>query len=133
LTQSAALAGRSTRSAAAIERALFEEGWTPRRGNAQRRMSARSDGDAALVTAWFDYGEFNAPSDPTRTGMLGFLRAPDRAPIPLGSVPQVLLSEVIRSLEICLAQAGAGKTHPRPPAGVDGAEKDHFHKSPPEV
>jgi hypothetical protein len=111
------LKGRATRSAAATERALFEEGWIPRRGNARRRMSVRSDGAAPLFLAWFDYGEFNAPSDPTRTGGLGFVLASTRRPVVLGDVPRVLLSEAIRSLEVCLAQAGAGKTHSRSPAG----------------
>lgn len=119
LTQSTLLSGRTTRSALAMERALFEEGWIPRRGNARRRLSVRTDCAAAMVTAWFDYGEFNAPTDPTRTGTLGFLRAPSREPIPLGAVPQVLLSEAIRSLEVCLAQAGTGRAHPRAAAGAD--------------
>jgi hypothetical protein len=119
LTQSALLTGRATRSAAAMERALIEEGWIPRRGNARRRMSVRSGVAASMVSAWFDYGEFNAPSDPTRTGALGFLAASDREPIPLGAVPHVLLSEAIRSLEVCLAQAGAAKPHPRAAAGAN--------------
>jgi hypothetical protein len=123
LTESALLTGRGTRSAAAIERALLEEGWVPRRGNARRPMSVRSGKETTRLVAWFDYGQFIAPGDPTRTGAFGFLLARTREPIPLGAVPKVLASEAIRSLEVCLAQAGAGKSHAR---GADKGEKTIF-------
>lgn len=107
--ESSWLSGRDTRSAAIIERALGEEGWVARRGMARRALSTRAGDAVHTVEAWFDYGEYYLPSDPTTTGALGFVTPGARRPIRLGEVPGVLFSEAIRSLEVALAQAGAKK------------------------
>lgn len=111
LTESPMLAGRTARSAATIERALSEQGWVPRRGMAKRVFTLRQviDGDPQItsVEAWFDYGEYYMPSDPTETGAFGFTELGTRRARKLGDVPAILVSETIRSLEVCCAQAGA--------------------------
>lgn len=108
LTESGQLSGRECRSASSVERSLMEEGWRCRRGRARRKLSLRTDDGVIAVEAWFDYGEFYMPSDPTTSGSFGFLTATGKE-MPFKDVPPVLLSEAIRSLELCLAQAGAAK------------------------
>lgn len=124
LTESSMLSGRETRSAAVIERALGEEGWTTRRGMARRKLSLRGDPTSGspgmTVEAWFDYGECYMPSDPTTTGAFGFWAAGTRAPLKLSAVPGVLLSETIRSLDVALAQAGAKKDEDEEGEGAEG-------------
>lgn len=110
LTESSMLAGRDARSAAVFERVLMEEGWVVRRGIARRKLSLRNpDGTVSAADAWFDYGEYYMPSDPTTSGVFGFYRSGTRSPLKFQEVPPVLVSEAIRSLELCLAQAGAKK------------------------
>jgi hypothetical protein len=145
LTESSMLSGRDTRSAAVIERALGEEGWTTRRGMARRKLSLHTAEGVHAVEAWFDYGECYMPSDPTTTGAFGFFgagtststlgapgrltapSAPNPKPLKLLTVPAVLLSETIRSLEVALAEAGAKKeegSDDEEGAGEDGHGED---------
>jgi len=108
LTESSLLGGRQTRSGASVERALMEEGWAFRRGQARRKLSERAAQGVTAVEAWFDYGEYYMPAEPTTTGAFGFFHAETSKPLKFNEVPPVLLSEAIRSLELCLAQSGAG-------------------------
>lgn len=110
LTESGMLAGREARSAAVFERVLMEEGWVVRRGMAKRKLALRNpDGTVSSADAWFDYGEYYMPSDPTTSGVFGFYKSGTKSPLKFQDVPSVLVSEAIRSLELCLAQAGAKK------------------------
>ncbi|MDB4994521.1 MAG: hypothetical protein JWM74_1953 [Myxococcaceae bacterium] len=109
LTASSLLSNRETRSASAIERVLIESGWIARRGRARRTLSLRTDAGIVGVEAWFDYGEYYMPSDSTTTGDFGFASIPGNKPLKFSMVPEVLVSEAIRSLEVALAQAGATK------------------------
>ncbi len=109
LTASSLLSNRETRSASAIERVLIESGWIARRGRARRTLSLRTDAGISSVEAWFDYGEYYMPSDSTTTGDFGFASIPGNKPLKFSMVPEVLVSEAIRSLEVALAQAGATK------------------------
>jgi predicted DNA-binding WGR domain protein len=108
LTESSMLSGRGTRSGALVERLLMEDGWIVRRGMARRKLSLRTDTGVVTFEAWFDYGEYYMPSDPTTTGAFG-MNDGNKKPVKFDQVPEVLLSEAIRSLEVCLAQAGAKK------------------------
>jgi len=109
LTESSQLAGRETRSGTAVERALMEEGWVSRRGMARRKLSERTSTGVIAVEAWFDYGEYYMPGEPTTTGAFGFSHPETGKPLKFSEVPAVLLSEAIRSLELCLALSGAKK------------------------
>lgn len=109
LTESSMLSGRETRSGSAIERSLMAEGWVTRRGMARRKLSVRTGTGVVSVEAWFDYGEYYMPGEPTTTGSFGFTRVDTGKAFKFTEVPAVLVSEAIRSLELCLAQAGAKK------------------------
>lgn len=102
------LSNRETRSAAGIERVLMDDGWVTRRGHAKRSFSLREATGVVTVEAWFDYGEYYMPSDETTTGAFGVNDANGR-PLRMSDVPAVLLGEIIRSLEVACAQAGAKK------------------------
>ena len=102
------LANRETRSAAAVERVLMDDGWVTRRGHAKRTLSLRKEGGTTSVEAWFDYGEYYMPSDETTTGAFGVNDEKGR-PLRMSDVAAVLLGEIIRSLEVGLAAAGAKK------------------------
>lgn len=102
------VANRETRSAAAIERALMDDGWTARRGMAKRHLWLREGDAITTVEAWFDYGEYYMPSDETTTGAFGVNDVRGR-PLPMSAVPGVLLGEIIRSLELACSQAGSKK------------------------
>jgi predicted DNA-binding WGR domain protein len=102
------LANRETRSAAAVERILMDDGWITRRGHAKRTLTLREGETPVTVEAWFDYGEYYMPSDETTTGAFGVNDERGR-PLKMSDVPKVLLGEIIRSLEVALAQAGAKK------------------------
>ncbi len=108
-SESSMLAGRETKAASTIERTLMADGWSVRRGMARRKLSVRRDGGVGTVEAWFDYGEFYMPADPTTTGSFGFYEPGSTKGIKFKDVPEVLLSEAVRSLEMCLAQAGVKK------------------------
>ncbi|MBI4819338.1 MAG: WGR domain-containing protein [Deltaproteobacteria bacterium] len=109
LTESSMLSGRETSAASAIERTLMEDGWVTRRGMAKRKMALRTPDGVTSVEAWFDYGEYYMPAEPTTSGSFGFFSVGTTKPLKLLEVPDVLLSETIRSLDLCLAQAGAKK------------------------
>jgi predicted DNA-binding WGR domain protein len=109
LTESSLLSGRETSSAGTIERVLIEEGWIARRGNARRKMQLRTAEGVTAVEAWFDYGEYYMPMEPTTTGSFGFVDVKTGKALKFNEVPEVLVSEAIRSLEVCLAQSGAKK------------------------
>lgn len=119
LKESSLLAGGETRSAAAIERLLMEAGWTVKRGLARRKLSARVDARPAQVEAWFDYGEFYTPDEPTFLGNFGFADVATKRRLTFEEVPEIIVSEAIRSLETCAAQAGAKK------AEENEIEEDH--------
>jgi hypothetical protein len=108
LTESSMLSNRETRSASAAERNLMEEGWIVRRGMARRRLTLRVGDKVISVEAWFDYGEFYMPTDSTTTGNFGFNSDAGR-PIKFIDVPDVLVSEAVRSLELSIAKSGAKK------------------------
>jgi hypothetical protein len=112
LSESLMLGGRETRAASMIERVLIEEGWVARRGTAKRKLQVRSGDRVVAVEAWFDYGEYYLPAEPTTTGAFGFTEVGTGLPKRFNEVPAVLVSEAIRSLEVCLAQAGAAKDTP---------------------
>ena len=114
LAESSMLSGRETRSGAVIERALMADGWSTRRGMARRKLSVHSEKGVSSVQAWFDYGEYYMPGEPTTTGSFGINDGETGRPLKFSEVPPVLLSEVIRSLEVSLGQAGAK---------VEGAEE----------
>lgn len=109
LTESAMLANRETRAASTVERNLMEEGWVVRRGMARRRLTLRVEDKVVSVEAWFDYGEFYEPSEGTTTGNFGFNGGETGRPIKFLEVPDVLISEAVRSIELCLAKSGAKK------------------------
>lgn len=102
------LANRETRSAASMERILMDDGWITRRGHAKRTLSLREASGVTTVEAWFDYGEYYMPSDETTTGAFGVNDDKGR-PLRMNDVPPVLLGEIIRSLEVACASAGAKK------------------------
>lgn len=83
---------------------------------------------AELAVAGIDVGDDFAVFDTMATDQLSFLGA-DRSPVPLEQVPAVVLSEVMREVDLFVTVAGIGSDPTWYDGGRDGRHRDYWGRS----